>query len=227
LAGEKVAAAVLDGGGELHADYFVCAVPHPAFLQLLPPALVEREPAFAGVRNLDISPITGVHFWLDRPVMREPFLTLLGRATQWIFNKTLLSRVAPAGPGAGQYLQLVISASYDLVPLPRRQIIDLCLRELHDALPESRQAQLQKSTVIKEVSATFSPRPGCDRWRPSQGTALNNFFLAGDWTRTGWPATMEGAVRSGYLAAEAILAAEGNHCRLLVPDLPAEGLARL
>lgn len=229
LAGEKVAAAALDSGGELHADYFVCAVPHAAFLELMPVTLMEREPAFAGVRNLDVSPITGVHFWFNRPVMREPFLTLLGRTTQWIFNKTMLSGGAPAGPGiaAGQYLQLVISASYDLVPLSRQQIIRLCLRELHEALPESCQARLEKATVIKEVSATFSPRPGCDRWRPSQGTALKNFFLAGDWTRTGWPATMEGAVRSGYLAAEAILAAEGHHRRLLVPDLPAEGLARL
>ncbi|MGH9790078.1 MAG: hydroxysqualene dehydroxylase HpnE [Candidatus Acidiferrales bacterium] len=226
LAGEKVAAAALDSGSELHADYFVSALPHAAFLEMIPAALLEREPALAGVRNLEVSPITGVHFWFDRPVMREPFLTLLGRTTQWIFNKTLLSRQAASSNIGGQYLQLVISASYDLVALSRQQIINLCLRELHDALPESREARLEKATVIKEVSATFSPRPDCDRWRPTQGTALKNFFLAGDWTRTGWPATMEGAVRSGYLAAEAILAAEGSHRRLIAPDLPAEGFAR-
>jgi zeta-carotene desaturase len=140
-----------------------------------------------------------------------------------VFNKTRLSGLPTNG---AQYLQLVISASYDLVAMSRQEIVALCLRELHEAIPASRDAKLEKATVIKEVAATFSPRPGCDRWRPTQGTALHNFFLAGDWTRTGWPATMEGAVRSGYLAAEAILAVEERHRRLVVPDLPTEGLSR-
>lgn len=223
LAGEKVAGVRLDDGSELHADYVVCAVPHPAFLSLMPAAHIEREPAFAGVRHLEVSPITGVHFWFNRPVMQEPFLTLLDRTTQWVFNKTRLSGLPTDGE---QYLQLVISASHDLVEMSRQEIITLCLRELRAALPASREARLEKATVIKEVAATFSPRPGCDRWRPTQGTALRNFFLAGDWTRTGWPATMEGAVRSGYLAAEAILAVEERHRRLVVPDLPTEGLSR-
>jgi uncharacterized protein with NAD-binding domain and iron-sulfur cluster len=84
-----------------------------------------------------------------------------------------------------------------------------------------------KATVIKEAAATFSPEPGCDRWRPPQRTPLANLFLAGDWTATGWPATMEGAVRSGYLAAEAVLATEGAPRRIVRADLPVEGLARL
>jgi uncharacterized protein with NAD-binding domain and iron-sulfur cluster len=83
-----------------------------------------------------------------------------------------------------------------------------------------------KGTVVKETSATFSPEPGCDRWRPGQTSPIANLYLAGDWTATGWPATMEGAVRSGYLAAEAILAAAGAPARLLRPDLPSEGLSR-
>jgi uncharacterized protein with NAD-binding domain and iron-sulfur cluster len=97
---------------------------------------------------------------------------------------------------------------------------------LQQIFPEATTARLIKATVVKETAATFSPRPGADRWRPSQRTSLSNFFLAGDWTATGWPATMEGAVRSGYLAAEAILSACGDPKRLLKPDLPAEGLAR-
>jgi len=223
LVGEKATGVTLEDGAEMPADYVVSAVPHAAFLDLMPAVHIEREPAFAGVRHLEVSPITGVHLWFDRPLMQEPFLTLLDRTTQWVFNKTRLSGLPANG---AQYLQLVISASYDLVPISRQEIIALCLRELQEALPASREAHLEKATVIKEVAATFSPRPGCDRWRPTQGTALKNFFLAGDWTRTGWPATMEGAVRSGYLAAEAILAAEGNHRRLVVPDLPTEGLSR-
>jgi uncharacterized protein with NAD-binding domain and iron-sulfur cluster len=93
-------------------------------------------------------------------------------------------------------------------------------------LPATREAELVKATVVKEAAATFSPEPGSDRWRPPQQTPLPNLYLAGDWTRTGWPATMEGAVRSGYLAAEAILAAAAAPRKLVRPDMPARGLAR-
>jgi len=85
---------------------------------------------------------------------------------------------------------------------------------------------LRKATVIKEVNATFSPEPGSDRWRPGQKIPLANLYLGGDWTRTGWPATMEGAVRSGYLAAEALLADRGEPRTFLLPDLPFEGLCK-
>ena len=125
----------------------------------------------------------------------------------------------------GQYLQLVVSASYDLVLRSRQEIIELCRRELADVLPATREAKLQKATVIKEVNATFSPGPDVDRWRPAQQSTVKDLYLAGDWTRTGWPATMEGAVRSGYLAAEALLMEFGEPKTLLQPDLPFEGLS--
>jgi len=228
VAGDAVQSLRLDDGAELSADFFISAVPQDTLLELLPPDFVGREMMFSNLRNLKSSPITGVHFWYDRTVMSEPFLTLLDRTTQWIFNKSLLFREhAPGGPAEtdGQYLQLVISASYGLISLSRQEIIDICQRELMDVLPDTRAARLVKATVIKEAHATFSPEPGCDRWRPAQRTALKNFFLAGDWTATGWPATMEGAVRSGYLAAEAILCDAARPTKLLVPDLPLEGLA--
>ena len=192
--------------------------------ELLPREVVEREPVFSNLRNLRTSPITGVHLWFDRTVMREPFLTLLDSTTQWVFNKTQLS-----GGGeekGGQYLQLVISASYGLSTRSRQDIIALCLDELRGVFPAIREATLVKGTVVKEMSATFSPAPGSDRWRPAQKSPLSGLFLAGDWTSTGWPSTMEGAVRSGYLAAEAILSEAGTPRKFLQPDLPAEGLAR-
>ena len=127
---------------------------------------------------------------------------------------------------SGQYLQLVISASYDLIPRSRQEIIEMCRRELAEVLPLTREAQLRKATVIKEVNATFSPEPGADHWRPGQKIPLANLYLCGDWTSTGWPATMEGAVRSGYLAAEAVLADRGEPRRFLRPDLPFEGLCK-
>jgi len=158
--------------------------------------------------------------------MTEPFLTLLDTTTQWIFNKTALyadSNAKENSAPAGQYLQLVISASYDLLQEPRQEIIDLCLAEVRQALPAARHAKLVKATVIKEAAATFSPEPGVDRWRPKQQTSVPRLFLAGDWTDTGWPATMEGAVRSGYLAAEALLRATGSPRRFLQPDLDPDG----
>jgi uncharacterized protein with NAD-binding domain and iron-sulfur cluster len=148
---------------------------------------------------------------------------LLDRVSQWIFNKSRLS----GGPGEGRYLQCVISASHSLVTRSRQEIIELCLGELRQVFPEANRSKLLKATVIKETDATFSPEPGSDRWRPRQRTPLENLFLAGDWTATGWPATMEGAVRSGYLAAEALLADVGVARQFVQPDLRAEGLARL
>jgi len=234
VADGRVAGVLLESGQQMTADYYLAAVPHDVLPALLPPAVVERENVFANLRRLRSTPITGVHLWFDREVMADPFLTLLDRTTQWIFNKSRLyetSGAALEADGAatesGQYLQLVISASYALVPRSRQEIIDLCCRELVEVFPALREARLRKATVIKETSATFSPEPGCDRWRPAQKSPVKNLFLAGDWTATGWPATMEGAVRSGYLAAEGILASEGQPRKLVQADLPAQGLARL
>ncbi len=225
VTGNEVDGVEREDGSVETADYYVAAVPHDILPALLPADVVEREPVFLNLRNLRTSPITGVHLWFDRKVMSEPFLTLLDSTTQWVFNKTQLY-----GGGAepeGQYLQLVISASYGLVPRSRQEIIELCLDELREVLPAIREAKLMKGTVVKETSATFSPAPGSDQWRPAQKSPLTKLFLAGDWTSTGWPSTMEGAVRSGYLAAEAILSEAGVPQKFLQPDLPAEGLSRL
>jgi len=218
------------------ADAYVFALPHATLSELLPDAVRESHTAFSNLGKIKDAPITGVHFWFDRQVMDEPFLTLLDTNTQWIFNKTMLYAgaldqknplVASHVPKSNeQYLQMVISASYDLIPKSRQEIIDLVLQEVRQALPRSRDAQLVKATVIKETAATFSPEPGVDRWRPQQKSPIDKMFLAGDWTATGWPATMEGAVRSGYLAAEAVLDVAGEPQRFLQPDLAPDGLMK-
>jgi squalene-associated FAD-dependent desaturase len=229
------ACVVMEDGSEVRADGCIAAVPHEQLLSMVPRELGGAGGALDELRNLRTAPITGVHFWFDRQVMTEPFLTLLDHTTQWVFNKTMLYGSESNGRNAAshdratdrtQYLQLVISASYDLVSRSRQEVIDLCRRELQDVLPATRDAKLEKATVIKEVHATFSPEPGVDRRRPAQDIGVKNFYLAGDWTRTGWPATMEGAVRSGYLAAEAALAGIGRPQRFLQPDLPLEGLSK-
>ena len=219
-----------DEGREETSDAYVFAVPHTALAELLPQSMKQSDPSLANLDKIKVAPITGVHFWFDRPVMTELFVTLLDTTTQWIFNKTALyadSNGAGQNSAAGQYLQLVVSASYNLLQKPRQEIIDLCLTEVRQAMPAARDAELVKATVIKEAAATFSPEPGVDRWRPKQQTSIPRLFLAGDWTDTGWPATMEGAVRSGYLAAEALFRAAGEPRKFLQADLPPDGFIQM
>jgi zeta-carotene desaturase len=225
----SITAVQFDSERQESADAYVFAIPHNALDNLLPQQIKSTNPALGSLDKIKVSPITGVHFWFDRPVTNEPFLTLLDTTVQWVFNKTALytdQADAPV-PGAQQYLQLVISASYDLLKKSREEIIDICFKEIQQALPAVREARLVKATVIKEASATFSPEPGVDQFRPAQATNAPGLFLAGDWTATGWPATMEGAVRSGYLAAEAVLRSSGAPAKFLQPDLAPTGFSRL
>ena len=142
-------------------------------------------------------------------------------------EKTATTEGASA-PEGGSYIELVVSSSKTLIDKSRTEIVDLVLAEVREFFPGARAANLVKSTVIKEVNATYSPRPGIDAHRPGPVTAWPRVFLAGDWTATGWPATMEGAVRSGYQAAEALARAAGRkEARYLSPDLQATGLMRL
>jgi len=139
------------------------------------------------------------------------------------------TRERASAPGAnGSYVELVVSSSKTLVERSRAEIIELALAELREFFPGARDAKLVKSTVIKEVHATYSPRPGVDVYRPRPETVWPRVYLAGDWTATGWPATMEGAVRSGYTAAESVARVAGlRDAAFLVPDLPASGFMRL
>jgi squalene-associated FAD-dependent desaturase len=214
ISGGRVEGITLEDGTIVLADYCISAIPFERLPKILPDSWKDREP-FRQLEHLHVSPITGVHLWFDRAIMTEPFLTSVDQTIQWIFNKD-----------AGRHLQIVISASRNLSPLPQQQIADLCIREMSALLPLAREATLLRSVVVRENSATFSPEPGCDRWRPKQRTPISNLMLAGDWTDTGWPATMEGAVRSGYLAAEAILEMEGRPKKLIQPDLPATGISK-
>ena len=121
-----------------------------------------------------------------------------------------------------------MSCSRSLVEKSKAEIVELAIREAQEFFPGAPDAVLLKSTVIKEVHATYSPRPGIEPYRPKPDTAWPRVFLGGDWTATGWPATMEGAVRSGYLAAEALARfANGKNTRFRVPDLAPTGLMRL
>jgi squalene-associated FAD-dependent desaturase len=206
--------------GEQQADYAIVAAPFQSVGKLLPSDAAGDE-LRARLDKMGASPITGIHLWFDRVITDLPHAVLLERTIQWMFHKSILVE-RHRNEAAGSYVELVVSASKSLVEKSRQEIIDLALAELAEFFPAVREAKLVKAAVIKEVYATYSIAPGLDAVRPTASTAWPRVFLAGDWTATGWPATMEGAVRSGYLAAEALA---GN--RFLAGDLAARGLMKL
>jgi zeta-carotene desaturase len=214
------------GGEVVYADYAILATPFNGVAKLLPDT-PEMEPLREQAGHFGSSSITGIHLWFDREVTPLEHAVLLERTIQWMFQKSKILNTRRESGEAGSYLELVVSSSKSLVDKSRNEIIDLAMRELAEFFPAVREAKLIKATVIKEVHATFSPTPGSDAYRPSHTSPWPRLFLAGDWTATGWPSTMEGAVRSGYGAAEALAAASSGQQKFLVPDLPARGLMRL
>ena len=211
-------------------DYLILALPFDALDRILPKT-PESAPIRDQISHFENSPITGIHLWFDRQISTLDHAVLLDRTIQWMFHKSRLQPMRTKSAGTapeGSYIELVVSSSKTLIDKSRAEIVDLALAEVREFFPAARQANLLKSTVIKEVNATYSPRPGIDAHRPTPITAWPRVFLAGDWTATGWPATMEGAVRSGYLAAEALAKTAGRKdLHFLSPDMAPTGLMRL
>ncbi|MCA1685737.1 MAG: hydroxysqualene dehydroxylase HpnE [Planctomycetia bacterium] len=222
----SVGGVVLRSGETVPADFVVLAVPFDRVASFLPGELAERIPSLGGLGSLASSPITGIHLWFDRPVCPFDHVVTIGRQIQWVFNHTAIQGRRPGDSPDGQYLQLVVSAAYDLLTKDRTAIRDSALTELAEIWPAARGATLLRSWVVTEHGATFAVRPGVDALRPPQRTPVEGLFLAGDWTSTDWPATMEGAVRSGYLAAEGVLQDLGRPSALVRPDLPQGWLSR-
>ena len=206
-------------------DYAVFALPFDSLERILPDSSAS-QPLRDALARFETSPITGIHLWFDRIISDLDHAVLLDRTIQWMFHKSKLQN--RNSNGHGSYVELVVSASKTLVDKSKQEIVDLAVSELREFFPAARDANLLKSTVIKEVHATYSPRPGIEADRPRPETVWPRVFLAGDWTATGWPATMEGAVRSGYLAAQSLARVAGQKdATFLVPDLPATGFMRL
>ncbi|HVG90180.1 MAG TPA: hydroxysqualene dehydroxylase HpnE [Alphaproteobacteria bacterium] len=216
---------VLTGSGEQQLDFAVLAAPFQNVASLLP-ADAAAEPIKQQLANFEPSSITGIHLWFDREISPLPHAVLLDRTIQWMFHKSKFHEGREQST-QGSYVELVVSASKSLVQKSREEILDLATRELAEFFPAVREAKLVKATVIKEIYATYAVLPGLDKFRPEAKTQWPHIFLAGDWTATGWPATMEGAVRSGYLAAEALTEYLGRPRKFVVADLPATGLMKL
>ncbi len=214
------------GTEEYAADAVVLALPFEQAATLL--RTLPAVPGSAGLLNAAESffhsPITTVQLWFDREVTRLHHAVLLDTTIQWMFNKGLIRGGAVGSPS---YLELTISASKAQLKMGREEILADALRELALFFPEVSRAKVLKSAILKEARATFSVLPGMDAIRPVAQSPWPGIFLAGDWAATGWPSTMEGAARSGFLAAEAVAASFGAPQSYLQPDLPPAGLMRL
>jgi len=199
LEGERIAGARLADGSILRGQWYVCAVPHQMLLAVIPPSLRE-DPFFRRARELATTPIINIHLWYDRPVMALDFAAFINSEAQWVFNKSKMWHLA----GDGQYLDISLSGARQYIDLPKEELVERFARELRRLFPKARQARLERWLVVKERQATFAAAPGSARYRLPCRTPIENLFLAGDWTATGWPATMESAVRSGVACAEGI-----------------------
>ena len=236
---------LLTAAGEEAFDFVVLALPFDGLSRMLPQTSA-AEPLRDALARFETSPITGIHLWFDRQITDLEHAVLLDRTIQWMFHKSKLLRAnglnrsdrrAPnpspsntvdGSSDSNSYIELVVSSSKTLVEKSKAEIVELGLTELAEFFPSARTANLLKSTVIKEVHATYSPRPGIESFRPQPETVWPRVFLAGDWTATGWPATMEGAVRSGYAAAQCVARVAGRrNAAFMVADLPASGFMRI
>jgi zeta-carotene desaturase len=212
--------------GVLLSDFLVLAMPFEATAKLLP-NLPPADGADALAEQLERHepwPICSVHLWFDREITELDHAVLLDREIHWMYNK---GRLQPWRKLQGSYVELVVSASRTFAALGREEAIALAVRELGEFFPAVASAKLEKAVLVKEMRATFGVPPGIDAARPTSVSPWQNCFLAGDWTATGWPSTMESAARSGHLAAEAICASMGETRRILNADLKPRGLMRL
>jgi squalene-associated FAD-dependent desaturase len=253
--GQRFLGIVLGDGLCRRFDHVVSAVSWKQLGALLGPELLKQIPRAVAGTGLNSAPITAVHCWFDRAIMDLPHAALVGRLSQWVFRDKLpspsgrgaggegglRSRTAksgqpgeiaprpgplPEGEGDQFHYTVVISASHALAGRDSKDVLREVLGDLREVWPTAGEAKLVHHRVLTQPGAVFSARPGSEAIRPAQQTPINGLFLAGDWTATDWPATMEGAVRSGYLAIEALLVALGRPEPVLVPDLKKGWLVR-
>ncbi len=218
---ERVTHLTTRTGQPIPVKEVIVAVPPYRLLPLLEAGGIDTS-GWPPLASLETAPIASVHLWFDRPLTDLPHAVLVHRLSQWMFNRS----TATSTPREGWYCQVVISASRDLENQDHEATVNQVANELRSIWPEAREAALLGGRLVVERRAVFSVTPGIDTIRPVQQSPLSNLQIAGDWTQTGWPATMEGAVRSGYLAAENVLRRSGRPARLQAPDLPTARLSR-
>jgi squalene-associated FAD-dependent desaturase len=191
----RVVAVEMKSGERIEARAVISAVPHSAFIKLLPD---EWRGEFAAVARLRAAPIVSINLWFDRSIFDRQFVGLIGTRSQWLFNKNLIVKPAESS----NQIAVIISAAHDFVDWTKEQLVEMALGELRELVPESRAAQLVHSRIVKEREATLSHTTESDTLRPGPRTVIQNLILAGGWTATGLPDTIESAVLSGHAAAD-------------------------
>ena len=191
---------VQTSNGVVKGDWYISALPSYDLTAMLPSPLADGD-FFSRAKGLSYSPIVDVHIWYDRPVMEEIFSGFVDSPLQWVFNKT--SMRGDKGD-SGQYLCISLSGAWQYADMPKQEIREMFLDEMKSVFPRARDAQVERLLIVKQPRATFRSVPGVEAHRLPSATPISNLFLAGEWVDTGWPGTMEGAVRSGLTAAMAL-----------------------
>ena len=200
--GDSVREVAMARGEILLGDFYISALPFDALSALLPPE--QREGAhFRGLKELSSAPIVDIHIWYDRPVMKGDFEAFINSPLQWVFNKSAIQGTSGA---AGQYLCISLSGAWEYIGKPKEELRHTFLQEMARAFPAATEARVERFIVVKEENATHRCLPGTAALRLGTETPIKNLLLAGAWIDTGWPSTMEGAVRSGVKAAQVIVA---------------------
>ena len=202
----RVCGVELSDGRVHQADAYVSALPYDVLLQVLPDEVATGD-FFSRVLGLRPSPIVGIHLWYDRAIMDQEFVAVLNSPVQWVFNKSLVQGTNDAG---GQYVCISLSGAWQHIDTPKEELIRVFTEEMARLFPRAGGATVERVLVVKERDATFRSAPGAARHRLPQETPIPNLYLAGDWTDTGWPSTMEGAVRSGVYAADLVASGDQN-----------------
>ena len=191
---------VQTSNGVVKGDWYISALPSYDLTAMLPQSLADGD-FFSRAKGLSYSPIVDVHIWYDRPVMEEIFSGFVDSPLQWVFNKT---RMRGDEGDSGQYLCISLSGAWQYADMPKQEIREMFLDEMKSVFPRARDAQVERLLIVKQPRATFRSVPGVEAHRLPSATPISNLFLAGEWVDTGWPGTMEGAVRSGRTAAQAL-----------------------
>jgi squalene-associated FAD-dependent desaturase len=199
---KRASGVVLRNGRRIEAEKIVSAVPHSALGRMLETEIVSANPCFHHLDRLSFAPIVSINLWFDKPVTDLEFAGLLDSPIEWVFNK---NAIAGQPVGKRQHLALVISGAREAAVKAKEELIEMAFGEMARFFPAARRQRPVHAFVVREQEATISHSAGTARLRPSQRTDVGNLFLAGDWTDTGLPATIEGAVWSGQECARALL----------------------
>ena len=199
--GARITGVLTTDGEPIDADAVISTVPAAAMAALLPGGSGSRDRPddfFTPAESIKTAPIVAVHIWYDRAVLQNKYLAVLDSPLQWVFNDTELKS---RDDGGGQHIVISLSGAWEWQDRSKRELREIFTAEMARVFPEAQGAKILRFTIVKTPEATFRSVPGSQKARLSQRTPLPGFYLAGDWTDTGWPSTMESAVRSGNLAA--------------------------